>query len=681
MARKATKTRLNPTVAQESRLNPPPQPWRQHVWRVLLVWLIVLTAYSNSFHAGLVFDNAKLILEDARVHQATWGNLRLLVEGQYWPHISTSGLYRPLTSLSYLFNYAVLGNGPDPEGYHWINLLLHCLNAVLVYGLGLTVLRSSGQAMALSLLWSVHPLLTESVTNIVGRADLIACLGVLAGLLCYARFSSTRAARGLGWLALMAGAQTVGLLSKESAIVLPGVLLLYDLAWPERGITKKRAWAYGALSALAGAFFLVRYRLQLRMVVNILENPLTGVDFWTARFTAIKVIGKFLFEFVWPARLSADYSASAIPLFGWSLTSWEDLKTIAALAICAAALWLCWTIRRSRPPLFFFAGLFFVALAPVSNLVVLIGSIMAERFLYLPAVGLMGCVVYAGAWLSRRLEAPKLSMLLAGLATLVLAVRTYQRNIDWRDDVSLWTSAVDAYPANARAQYNLGTALLLARGPVPEAIAPIRKRLPGLRRPGVLWEAHYNLGNIFVALPGRVPDAIREYRSALRIKPDFAEGHTNLGLALAMNGELSEAVAETETAVRLQPDDAKAHYNLGNVLFKAPNRMPDAIREWESAARLEPGFAEAHYNLGIVLATQSGRLPQAISELETTVRLRPANADARYKLAQALIQVPGRETDANAQLEAAIQIQPNPTEQARFNQLQDDTVRQRSRRR
>jgi tetratricopeptide (TPR) repeat protein len=648
-------------------------PWRIHLWRVLAICAVAFAAYSNSLHTGMVFDNAKIILEDPRVHEASWANLRLILGGEYWPNLSTSGLYRPLTSLSYMFNYAVLGNAADPEGYHWINLLLDGANLCLVYALGVMILRSPAQAMSLAILWGVHPLLTESVANIVGRADLLAAFGVLAGVLCYARFLSAGGGKRWGWLAALAAAQAIGLLSKESAIVLPAILLLFDFAWPERATIRRRAPAYAALLLLAGMFFYIRHRLQLHMAASFLENPLTRADFWTARLTALKVAGNYVATFVWPGRLSADYSYNAIPLFGWRLNRWEDAKAIVSLAGFVAAMVLCWKIRRTHRPLLFFAGLFFVALLPASNLVVVIGSIMAERFMYLPAVGLTGCVVYGACLLIPRiailkwLPADRVLFAAATLVALALAVRTYSRNPDWQDDVSLWSSAVEAYPQNARAHYNLGTALLKTGGQTPDAIAEFESAVR--IAPDDFWEAHYNLGNVLVRSEGRLPDAIREYRAAVRIKPDVAEAHTNLGLALEKNGEFADAATELQIALRYQPDDAKAHYDLGNLFFRMPGRTADAIHEWENAAKIDPGFAEAHYNLGIVFFARPGHLPEAIAQLEETVKIRPAYADARYKLARALLQVSGREAEAVEQFDAAMQISPNAAEQEKFNSL------------
>ena len=215
--------------------------WWRHGWRLLAIWSLVWVAYSNSFQAALVFDNKFIIGKDPRIREATSGNVHSILTGEYSNVSMGAGLYRPATTLSYLFNYAVLGNGPRPAGYHLVNLALHEINVALVYALGVLTLGGTAPALALAALWGLHPLLTESVTNIVGRADLLAAFGVLEGLLCHVKGASAAGRRKLAWLAGVAAAQAVGLFSKESAVVLPGIMLLYDLTRFERAAWRGRA--------------------------------------------------------------------------------------------------------------------------------------------------------------------------------------------------------------------------------------------------------------------------------------------------------------------------------------------------------------------------------------------------------------------------------------------------------
>ena len=625
---------------------------------MLALWALVLAAYSNSFQAGLVFDSAMAITRDARIQAVTPHNLRLILTEEYWHGSTTSGLYRPLTTFSYLLNYAVFGNGTQPAGYHWVNLALHAVNVSLVYLLGILVLGESVPALALAALWGVHPLLTESVTNVVGRADLLAAFGVLAGLLCYLRSGTAVGRRKLYWLAAMLAAQAVGIFSKENAAVLPGLMLLYDLTWRERAAWRERALAYGALLPPLAAFFCLRVRFPMDILIRFGDNPMMSAGFWTARLTAVKVIGKYVWLFIWPAHLSADYSYNAVPLFGWQTAEWEDAKALIALAVCVGAAVLAVRWYRARKALFFFMAFFFVALAPTSNLTVLIGSVMAERFLYLPSIGLAGCVVAAIRALGPRVSRQRLrtAWIALGFLCLVCAGRTYARNFDWGDDLSLWISAVEVCPGSAKAHYNLGSALSKLPGRLPDAIVEYQV---ALQIEADYEEAHFDLGNALSRLPGRLPDAVTEYRAALRIKPDYAAAHNNLGLALANSGgRWPEAIAEYQAALRIDPSLAAAHDNLGVALANSGGRWPEAMAEYRAALRIDPEYAAAHNNLGLSLANSGGRWQEAIAEYQAALRINPDLAQVHYNLGNALSRVPGRMPDAIAEYQAALRIQP-----------------------
>ncbi len=198
---------------------------------------ITLLVYANSFRSGFVLDNAFLILQDPRVAAATSRNVRLILQHTYyWPQLE-SGLYRPITTLSYLVNYAVLGESNQPSGYHWFNLFLQALNALLVFALALRLVRKFrpsafiAPAAFISLLWAVHPVLTESVTNIIGRSDLLAAASVLSGFWFYLKSTEATGWRRLGWLAGLGAVTAVGVFSKESAVSILGVIALYELTW------------------------------------------------------------------------------------------------------------------------------------------------------------------------------------------------------------------------------------------------------------------------------------------------------------------------------------------------------------------------------------------------------------------------------------------------------------------
>ena len=651
--------------------------WRRHGWRLLALGGLVLVAYSNSFQAALTFDNASAIGEDPRIRAATPENIESVLKGRYWygsgARAATTPWYRPLTTFSYLVNYAVLGNGPRPAGYHWVNLALHEVNVALVYALGVVIFGGTAPAWALAAIWGLHPLLTEAVTNIVGRADLLAAFGVLAGLLCHVKGASAAGRRRVAWLAGLAAAQAVGLFSKENAAVLPGIMLLYDLTWPERATWRRRVAAYAAVALPIAAYLSLRSGLHWHAVIEVTENPLVSAGFWTTRLTAVKVIGKYLWLFAWPARLSADYTYNSIPLFDWRVWNWEDAKAIMALAVCLGAALLVVLLavrwRRTGKPLLFFLVFFFVALSPTSNLVFLIGSIMAERFLYLPSVGLAGCIVAAvyvlgrRRSLQRRVVAP-VAWAALGVVCLVFAARTYARNFDWQDSVSLWTSAVDVCPGSARSHYNLAKELERMPGRLPEAIAEYRE---AVRIEPDRADAHDNLGNALSGIPGRLPEAVAEYREAVRLQPDRAEAHNDLANGLARTpGLLSEAIAEYQAALRLEPRNAEVHYNLANALVRIPDRLPEAIAEYQAALRIQPDHPDAHNNLGEALSGISGRMSEAIAEYRAALRIQPELVAAHNNLGNALSGIPGRLPEAIAEYQAALRIQPDRAE-AHYN--------------
>lgn len=637
--------------------------WRTHAWRLLAIWGLLLIAYLNSFQSGLVFDNASIIGRDPRIRQATVQNIEAILTRGYRHNNPNDGLYRPLTTFTYFLNYAVLGDGPHPAGYHWVNLGLQAVNIALVYALGITLLGDSAMAWALAAIWGLHPLLTESVTNIVGRADLLAACGVLGGLLCHVRGAQSAGRRKAAWLAGVAAAQAIGLFAKESAVVLPGLMLAYDLIWSERAAWRERAGGYAALTLPFVAFFYLRWRIHPHLLIGFAENPLVHADFWTARLTAVKVIGKLLWLFVWPARLSADYSYNAVPL-----SNWEDIKALLALAVCVGAVLLAFRWRRSRKPALFLLVFFFITVAPTSNLILLIGSIMAERFLYLPSVALAGLFVMSIVALGRRLTPATTRLAWPALAALCLALaaRTYARNADWKDEVSLWTSAVAVCPESGKAHYNLGQALQNVPGRLPDAIAEYQAALridPGDA------EAHTNFGNALAAT-GRMPEAIAEYQAALRIHPDSAEPHNDLGNVLAgIPDRLPQAIAEYQTAVRLQPENAELHYNLANALVRLPGRLPDAIAEYQTALRIDPNHADAranlvnaHINRANALAGVPGGLPEAVAEYRQALSIQPGNAEAHYDLGTALERLPGQLPEAIAEYQAAVRIAPDLVE-------------------
>lgn len=419
-------------------------PHYPHVLAAFALVVLTLLAYSNSFRSGFVLDNRGLLLNDARLHEASPANIRMIFDHTYWWPNGESGLYRPFTTLSYLFNYAVLGNGEQPAGYHWINFLLHACNVLLVYALTVRLIRAIWPAFSIAALWAVHPILTESVTNIVGRADLLAAFALLAAILMYLKGAETGGVRRLAWLAGVASVTAIGVFSKESAVVIPGAVVLYELTF-RAGKRWGRAQLMGLTATLIPVAFMLLQRARVLsgtpgMEIPFTDNPIAGAGFFSGRLTALEVIARCFSLIAWPGTLSADYSWSQIPLAQGSPRDW--MVAIAVFAIVPAAVFL---YRWNRPAFFFFA-LGLTWLAPASNLLFPIGTIMAERFLYLTALGCIACLVPAIYAAAEKAGAPRVAPVLLCLLAAALAVRTWVRNADWRDDMSMASASVRTSP-------------------------------------------------------------------------------------------------------------------------------------------------------------------------------------------------------------------------------------------
>lgn len=466
---------------------------------LLLAGLLLLT-YANTLHdTGFPFDNES-ILQDSRLHAVTLENLRLILTQDYWwSEGIVSGLYRPATTLSYLFNYAVLGNEGQAAGYHLINLLLHLANVWLVYFLFLGILKERVPAFFTAAVYGIHPINVEAVTNIVGRADLLATLAVLGGIHCFVRAATSTDHRKHSWLLALAVISTLGVFSKETGMLTLPLVILYDLAFRPRPVLLVNSGRPPARFFLPGysallpslLFFALAHRMVFAgleiYAVGFLDNPLTAADFLTARVTAVKVIGRYLALLLWPHSLSSDYSYNQIPLAQWPFSGWEDWQILAVLiVICLATVTAVRSYLRNR--IYFFLILFFtLAYLPTSNLLPrpgesifakeswLIGSMMAERFMYLPSIGFAGGLVLAvyalGNFMNRRTEngrlqfpqQPQVTMvILLSLMVAALAGRAYLRNFDWENELTLAGKDVLASPNSQRLHGMVAWALFLS---------------------------------------------------------------------------------------------------------------------------------------------------------------------------------------------------------------------------
>ena len=413
-----------PTVARG-----PSGPWKLR----LLLAAVALISYANSFTLGFALDGNLIVQQDPRIREATAENIgHILDKPYYWPS-QADVLYRPVTTFSFLVNYALLGNATRAGGYHWLNFLLHLLNAFLCFALARRLFGRDLPAFFAAALWAAHPIGVEAVTNVAGRADLLAAAAVLGSLVLYIRAADAQGWRRYAAVALLFALALAGLLSKENAAILTGAMLAWDFFFTERSRATilRRLPFYAAASLPLAIWFLIRreiFNAAPLPPVNVVDNPLLGLGFLASRWMALKILGLDLWLLIFPVGLSADRSYNQIPYLGVAdALAW---LAMAALGAVAAALILK---QRGNRAAMWSAAFFAMALIPTSNLLLRIGSCIAERFLYLPAVGFAAALVaVVWQWKPERSVAIGLSILLA-----LYAVRTLARNPAWADNAAL----------------------------------------------------------------------------------------------------------------------------------------------------------------------------------------------------------------------------------------------------
>lgn len=402
--------------------------------------LLIGAVYFNGLRGDYVLDAASVIRDDPRVWTFSLENIWRAFTQSYYPATpNPQDLYRPITTLSFQLN-ALLAHDRSPVAFHVVNLLLHAINTMLILAIARRLMTPS-RALAAAAIFAVHPLGTEVVTNLAGRADLLCSMAMLAGLIAHVNRR---------WM-LLGLAGLIAVMSKETGIMLVGLIAAWDLCF---GGADRRSYAALIPSwiAIGAARWLFLHPVYFEQIGG--ENPLAMLGFWDRLLAAWSVQGRYLFLFFWPQRLSSDYSFHSIPMPGETWTAWA-----AIAASTTAATWICYN-RRNRTVLFFalIAG---SVMLPTCNMLFTIGTIMAERFMYLP----MACLAMV---LMARFRVHKA---IVAAAVLAMGIRTVQRTFDWQNNLSLFTSAVKAQPDSFKSHQELAAELLKTGGSMSLALS------------------------------------------------------------------------------------------------------------------------------------------------------------------------------------------------------------------
>ncbi len=518
----------------------------------------------------------------------------------------------PVTRLSHLLDLQLFGM--NAGAHHLMNVLYHALAAVLLFAFLNRATKAVWPSTFVAAVFALHPLHVESVAWIAERKDVLSALFFFLTLYLYARYiERPTTSRYLETLA----AFTLGLMAKPMLVTLPFVLLLLDI-WPfHRKNAIREKIPFFALSAIAS---LVTYQVQHQSgaVESLAAHPLSE-----RVANAIVSYGVYLANTIWPVNLAVFYP------YPQSIPTWQ--------LILSAAVLLAITVVALRKPYLTVGWLWYLGtLVPVIGLVQVGAQARADRYTYIPMVGLAIMLAWA---------IPKPATL---AIAPILAILTFHQLTYWQSSETLFRHALEVTTRNDIAEHNLGSALLTA---------------------------------------GRLQEATTHLQAALAINPNSAKAHTDLGSALAQQNRFPEAIAEFQTAIKLLPDSPIPRQNLAQALTQQAEAWyteglnqakagdpKAAIQLFESALQLNPNHAEAHNNLGVVLTTQPNRQQEAIGQFEQAVRLDPNNADAQLNLGIALANDPARTAEALQHLEAANRLHPDPQIEAAIHKLKSTAI-------
>jgi len=580
-----------------------------------------------------------------------------------------TGNWHPLTFLTHMADCQFYGL--NPAGHHLSNLMLHVGNTVALFVLLRNLTDKIFRSAVVAALFGLHPLHVESVAWISERKDVLCTLFGWLSLICYDRYSKWRPERrgvaqsegapnpgeagggqspgswrwayGGAWLFL-----ALGLMSKPMLVTWPFVMLLLDF-WPLRRFNLK------SRPGLASPWPLVREKLPffaLSFVSSVITfraqraglavAPLDQIPLGARLANVAWAYAAYLGKLIWPTKLSVIYPYVLNHAPGQIEGAWMIL-----LAVTAVAAWL----RLARPYLLVGWAWYLGTLVPVIGLVQMGNQSMADRYSYIPSVGVFIIVVWGVAELTSGRALVRLAVVVVAALALVACAMVSARQISyWQDSETLFRHALSVTEGNYVAQNSLGYFYADQRN-YKEAERCFHEAL--VINPCSEW-AWEKLGSLLID-QHRYDEAVSAARSAVTQNPLLAQAHLTLGLALMKQGGTNEALAEYEAALRLSPAEATAHYNLANALAQQ-GRLREAQGHYEAALRTDPASADAHNNLAYILARQ-GNTETALKEFRAAIALRAELWPAHYGAAEILL----RRQDfagAEAELEIVLRLQP-----------------------
>ena len=598
---------------------------------------LTLAAFWPVTQAGFVnIDDPTYVETNVRVQQGlTWENVKWAFSTHYFSN------WHPLTWLSYLVDCEIFG--PNARAMHCVNLAWHVANVLLLFGLLKRATGATWPGAVVAALFAVHPLHVESVAWISERKDVLSTFFWIGSMWAYCEYVKARCA---GWYTAAVALCALGLMCKAMLVTLPFALLLFDLwplrrfelvthDWPGRAaklVVEKLP--FFALAAVTGFFTFVAQQTGEAVI------PFEPLSLSERVENAFISYARYLAKTFWPARLAVFYPHPG---------EWPTMQFVVSLVLLAGVSVAAVLYVRRHP--FLFTGWFWFlgTLVPVIGLVQVGGQSMADRYTYVPSIGLFVALV----WLLRRATArvPAAAATVATMGLLICAVLTHRQSRLWHDSVTLFTHASRVTPPNSIVLNNLGAALLAA-GRASEADEAFGRALE--LDPEDVW-ALGNVGNSLLRA-GRIDEALVQYRKALNAKPNTPQLHLNAGLAFYRKSDFTNALQHYTRALQLNPFYVEAYINAGNALM-ALGQPTAAATNYARVATLKPDHAGAHYNLGHVALAQ-GQPQEAAEHFAQATRADPEYAEAHQQLA-AVFQRMGELNKARQSLERAMELKPS----------------------
>ncbi len=567
---------------------------------VSILAALAIIPYINCLKNEFVLDDTRLIVDNPFIKDPA--NIGEAFYSDFWwgTTLGFSGLYRPVTIISYILSYSV--SGLNPLSFHLISIILHVIVVLSIYYFLNSLYEERFVAFLAAALFAVHPIHTESVTWISGRPDLLAAVFFFTSLIIFAKLCGTKRSvtTFFSLLFLSLFLYFLALLSKESSIVLVGILpiILYFFAAKKSGgalgiamqsiFSRSALFKYSGYLLVTGIYLLLRWsmlgHIAFRPHAFVLGNPLIEADLYERIVTSSFLFFKYVMLMIAPVWLSIDYAAWQIPLSSFPPSALDFLSLFVSGAFL---FFLAFSFKRSTR-WFFPLAFFFVTYSIVSNIFYIVWIMFVERFMYLPSLGFFLLLALTCDLIIRRLRMQKERRLLLtlyvmiGIILVLFAARTFIRNYDWRNESVLWAKTVLVVPKSATAHANMGK-VLMQMGKTMEAEEEFLHSISIYPDHAAVY---VNLGDLY-ANEGELQKAKEQYVKAIRLNPKSYESQYNLAFLYESLGETEQAIIEYRKAIDLYPFSAEAMNNLGAVYLKV-RRFPEALKLFQDAYDISP---------------------------------------------------------------------------------------------